>query len=254
MGAVTRDEGERSAVEERLRSELARSSAELEEFVYVASHDLQEPLRAIGSFSNLLAARYRGKLDPQADEFLGYIESGVHRMHGLIQDLLEYSRSSRRREPFVRVSSASALDAALAKLETEVESTKASIERDELPEVVADEQQLAQLFMHLVGNAIKFHGEKQPVVRVGAVREGGSWRFSVKDNGIGIEPRFFERIFVIFQRLHTRDRYPGNGVGLALCRKIVERHGGRLWVESRPGEGSDFRFTLPADAVPGTPA
>jgi light-regulated signal transduction histidine kinase (bacteriophytochrome) len=225
--------------------ELARVTADFDQFAYVASHDLQEPLRAIASFTSLLSRRYRGKLDEQADEFIGHIEAGARRMSELLRDLLEFSRAGRSREAPGPVPAGRSLDAALEHLAPEIAAAKAEIVRSELPEVVADEAQLAQVFEHLVGNAIKFRGSAPLRVSIDAERKDGGWQFHVRDNGIGIDPKFAERIFVIFQRLHARDRYPGNGVGLAICKRIVERHGGRIAVDSRPDEGADFRFTLP---------
>jgi PAS domain S-box-containing protein len=247
---ILRDVTARKAAEESLAkqtAELARSNAELEQFASVASHDLQEPLRAIAGFSRLLAQRYRGKIDADADEFIGHVETGVVRMQELIRDLLEFSRVGRRHEPFTRVSSARALDQALENLHATMLEIAPVVERGELPEVQADGVQLTQLFQNLLANALKFRGKERPHVRVGAERSGRDWRFHVADNGIGLDPKFADRIFVIFQRLHTRERYPGTGIGLAICKKIVERHGGTIWVESRPDDGATFKFTLPAE-------
>jgi len=248
--------GRRTRAEAQLREslraqseQLARTNDDFEQFAYVASHDLQEPLRAIASFSTLLVRRYRGKLDAQADEFLGHIDAGARRMSELLRDLLAYSRVGRSREPFVMVPSARALDAALENLDEAIAAAKPQIERGSLPEVRADEAQLTLLFQHLIDNALKFRGDSALRISIGAERRDGGWRFHVRDNGIGLEPRFGERIFVIFQRLHPRERYPGNGVGLAICKRIVERHGGRIGVASRPGEGAEFSFTLPGAAA-----
>ncbi|EPX60230.1 Phytochrome, two-component sensor histidine kinase [Cystobacter fuscus DSM 2262] len=226
-------------------TELARSNEELQQFAYVASHDLQEPLRMVASFTQLLARRYKGRLDSDADEFIAFAVDGVTRMQRLIQDLLAYSRVGTKGHEFKPVEAGPALDKALANLKTLVDETGASITQGPLPRVMADESQLTQLFQNLVGNALKFRGPKPTRIRVDAERQGDSWRFTVSDNGIGIEPQYFERIFIIFQRLHNKEDYPGTGIGLAICKKIVERHGGRIGLESYPGQGSVFWFTLP---------
>ncbi|WNG23628.1 PAS domain-containing protein [Cystobacter fuscus] len=226
-------------------TELARSNEELQQFAYVASHDLQEPLRMVASFTQLLARRYKGRLDSDADEFIAFAVDGVTRMQRLIQDLLAYSRVGTKGHEFKPVEAGQALDKALANLKTLVDETGASITQGPLPRVMADESQLTQLFQNLVGNSLKFRGPKPPRIRVDAERQGDSWRFTVSDNGIGIEPQYFERIFIIFQRLHNKEDYPGTGIGLAICKKIVERHGGRIGLESHPGQGTVFWFTLP---------
>ena len=230
--------------------ELARSNEELQQFAYVASHDLQEPLRMVASFTQLLARRYQGKLDKDADEFIGFAVDGVNRMQRLIQDLLEYSRVGTRGHDFKPVPAGQALARALANLQLRVEETGASIIQGKLPAVLGDETQLTQLFQNLVGNALKFHGASAPRVLVEAERQGPVWRFTVEDNGMGIEPQYHERIFIIFQRLHAKEEYPGTGIGLAICKKIVERHGGRIGLDSQPGQGTTFWFTLPALATP----
>ncbi|HEU0036814.1 MAG TPA: ATP-binding protein [Kofleriaceae bacterium] len=226
--------------------ELARSNAELERFAYVASHDLQEPLRMVASYNQLLARRYKGQLGEDADEFIGYTVEGVTRMQRLINDLLAYSRVGSRAGDRKPVELTRAFDAAIANLGGAIGDANALISHDDLPRVVGDETQLAQLLQNLIGNAIKFHGDAPPKVHVGARRDGAMWAICVRDNGIGIAPEYFERVFVIFQRLHPREKYPGTGIGLAICKKIVERHGGKIWVESKPGEGSNVWFTLPA--------
>ncbi len=244
---------------ERERAELARFNAELEQFAYVASHDLQEPLRMVASYMQLLEQRYKGKLDRDADDFIGFAVDGAGRMQRLINDLLTYSRLGTRGSPFESISSQEILDQALENLQIAIHESKARVTHDPLPEVVADGSQLVQLFQNLVGNAIKFHGKKAPRVHVSAALlprppsarkeetrgRKKEWVFSITDNGIGIDPQYADRIFVVFQRLHSREKYEGTGIGLAICKKIVQRHGGRIWVESQPGKGATFYFTLP---------
>lgn len=225
--------------------ELERSNAELEQFAYVSSHDLQEPLRMVGSYTQLLARRYKGKLDADADEFIGFAVDGVTRMQRLINDLLQYSRVGTKGRDPEPTDSGVVLERALANLKIAIEDNKATVAHGPLPVVMADDRQLEQLFQNLVGNAIKFHGDEPPQVDIRAERSNGSWMFAVRDNGIGIEPQYYDRIFQVFQRLHTRAEYAGTGIGLAVCKKIVERHGGRIWLESEPGKGTSFRFTLP---------
>lgn len=230
----------------RRAEELARSNQDLEDFAYVASHDLQEPLRMVSCYTGLLAERYRGRLDADADEFIAYITDGVTRMQALIRDLLAYSRVSTRGRQIAPVSSEEALDRALTNLRAAIAESGAAIERGPLPVVPADPAQLSQVFQNLVGNSLKFRGEAAPRVRISAVRVGAEWVFSVADNGIGIEPRYAETVFGLFQRLHTAQEYAGTGIGLTICKKIIERHGGRIWVESELGRGAVFHFTIPA--------
>ena len=230
----------------RYTVELERSNQELEQFAYVASHDLQEPLRKIINFTQLLAQRYDGQLDEKADSFIGYIVDGAERMRTLINDLLTYSRVSTREKAFAPIDLETALDVALDGLSVAVEQSGARVTREPLPTLMADDGQMVQLFQNLIGNAIKFRSEAPPRVHVGAERRQDGWRFRVQDNGIGIDPEYAERIFVIFQRLHGRGEYAGTGIGLAVCKKIVERHDGRIWVESKAGEGATFYFTLAA--------
>jgi signal transduction histidine kinase len=230
----------------KLAADLARSNTELEQFAYVASHDLQEPLRMITGYTSLLAKRYRGKLDGDADEFIGYATDGAKRMHALINDLLTYSRVGTRGKEFSPTDCEAVLQATLAALRPAIEESNAVVAHDPLPTVTADATQLGQLFQNLIGNGIKYRDSKPPVIQVSSKREGSQWLFSVRDNGIGIDPKYAERIFVIFQRLHNREDYPGTGIGLTVCKKIVERHGGRIWVESQPGQGATFYFTIPA--------
>ncbi len=225
--------------------DLNRSNEELGQFAYIASHDLQEPLRMVASYTQLLSRRYKGKLDADADEFIDYAVDGASRMQRLIQDLLTYSRVGSRGEELVDTSSEDALEQALTNLRVAIDDSGALVTHDPLPTVRADETQLTQLFQNLIGNAIKYQSPGIPKVHVGATKNGSRhWLFSVKDNGLGIDPEYFERIFQMFQRLHKREEFEGTGIGLAICKKIVERHGGTISVESQPGQGSTFRFAL----------
>lgn len=248
MVGTVQDVTERREMEETLKAhaeELERSNKELEQFAYVASHDLQEPLRMIASYTQLLARRYKGKLDQDADEFIGYAVDGADRMQRLIQDLLAYSRVQTRGQEFVPLNCEEVLDEVLVILQLAIQESGAVITHDPLPTLTGDRPQLTQLFFNLIGNAIKFRGDSAPQVHISAKERGNNWIFSVQDNGIGIDPQYFQRVFVIFQRLHTRDKFPGTGIGLAIAQRIVHRHGGKIWVESKPGEGSTFSFTIP---------
>ncbi len=224
--------------------ELARSNAELEQFAYVASHDLQEPLRTLASYAKLLSRRYSGQLDDRADRFIQYIVEEALRMQALINDLLKYSRVGRQAQNFAPCDTRAVFDMVVSRLQDAIATSGATVTCGELPTLMADERQLVQLFQNLIGNAIKYRSQEPPVVQVGAVRQEGQWLFWVRDNGIGIDPKYAERIFVIFQRLHTQEEYSGTGIGLAIAAKIVERHDGRIWVESESGQGATFYFTL----------
>ncbi len=231
---------------DRQAQELLRSNAELEQFAYVASHDLQEPLRMITGYTQLLLKRYRGQLDANAQEYIGFAVDGAKRMQGLIQDLLAYSRVATRGEEFTDCAVAEVLDGALASLRAAIEESGATISHDPLPTVQADQRQMGQLLQNLIGNALKYRNGQAPRVHIGCQRDNGAWRFAVRDNGIGIDPQYADKIFVIFQRLHTREEYEGTGIGLAVCKKIVERHGGKIWLESEVGKGANFYFSIPA--------
>lgn len=251
MGVVMNIDA-RKKMEEKLAlqtAELARSNQELVLFASVASHDLQEPLRMVASYMELLSQRYRGKLDEKADRWIGFAVSGVVRMKQLINDLLEFSRVGTRGKPFVPTDCAAIVHTVTQNLHQAIQDSSATVICTELPTVRADASQLTQVFQNLIANAIKFRGSQAPEVHVEAEREEDQWRFAVRDNGIGIDSQFAERIFVIFQRLHSHEEYPGTGIGLALCRKVIERHGGRIWVDSQPGKGATFFFTIP-DAAP----
>ena len=247
--AAIRDITERKKSEEHLVKtvgELKRSNDELQQFAYVASHDLQEPLRMVASYTQLLAQRYKGRLDSDADEFIAYAVDGSNRMQAMIQDLLAYSRAGTNGKALHEISSKNALKEALINLRATIDDSGAVVTQDSLPAITMDEIQLVQLFQNLVGNAIKYRGAEVPHVHVSAAKNGGNeWIFSVRDNGMGIDPQYFERIFILFQRLHGRDEFKGTGIGLAICKKILERLGGRIWVESQPERGSTFRFALP---------
>jgi signal transduction histidine kinase len=229
--------------------ELARSNADLEQFAYVASHDLQEPLRMVAAYTQLLSERYRGKLDENADKFIGYASEGALRMQVLIQDLLAFSRIGRADGTYTMVDCNAVLEELGKILGPAIKDAGAAIHYGNLPAIWFDRTQVAQLLQNLIGNAIKFRGEKAPVISIEAEKNGEFWEFSVADNGIGIAPEFADNIFVVFQRLHARTEYPGNGIGLAICKKIVERNGGKIWIESEAGSGATFKFTIRRDCA-----
>lgn len=249
--AVVRDVTEARHLDRELKrsnQELRRSNEELEQFAYVASHDLQEPLRMVSGYTQLLKRRYGDKLDNDAKEYIDFAVDGVKRMQALINDLLTYSRLSTRAKPFTAVALDDVVQSALGLLEITIDEEKATVDAAGLPQVMGDPVQLDQLFQNMISNALKFHGEgRNPHVRISAERQAdGWWRVAVADNGIGIEQEYADKIFVIFQRLHSRERYAGTGIGLAICKKVVERHGGKIWFESQLGQGTTFYFTLPA--------
>ena len=246
---ATTDITDRKRAEDALRrtaEELDRSNKDLEQFAYVASHDLQEPLRMVAGFVQLLRERYQGQLDEQADEFIGYAVDGARRMSTLINDLLAYSRVNMRGGQLLPTDSQETFDLALTNIHAMIEQSGAAVTHDPLPTVRADKTQLAQLFQNLLGNAVKYRSPDRPAqVHVSARREDGHWLFSVVDNGIGFEQQYEDKLFLIFQRLHSRDKYPGTGIGLAICKRIVERHGGRIWAIGEPHQGATFFFTIP---------
>jgi signal transduction histidine kinase len=255
--------GERMRAEQQLQhhaAELEQSNRELEQFAYVASHDLQEPLRMVTSYVQLLERRYKNRLDADADDFIDFVVEGASRMQQLIKGLLAYSRVGTQGRPFEPVDCQLVMNHVLENLRFAIEDSEAAVSHDPLPTVTADPTQLLQLFQNLISNAIKFQGAKPPRIHIGArwqdngaSKNGAKWLFSVADDGIGLEPKYSERIFMIFQRLHTRDKYPGTGIGLSICKRIVERHGGSIWVESQLGEGATFFFTLPDGAIASPP-
>jgi signal transduction histidine kinase len=230
-------------------AELARSNAELEQFAYVASHDLQEPLRMIANYTQLLAERYRGKLDEQADKYIAYSVDGALRMQALIQDLLKFSRVGRAEIEPRTTDCRTVVEHALTNLQAAVLESRATVKWDSLPVVMADPSQLTQVFQNLIANAIKFHGPKPPVIQIDAEKKDHEWVFTLSDNGIGIAAENWLDIFVIFRRLHTRDEYAGNGIGLSICKKIIERHGGKIWIEAQASPGCSFKFTLPMETL-----
>ena len=246
---IYRDITERKRAEKALKQmsdELARSNADLQQFAYTASHDLQEPIMVVAGFVKLLAKRYKGKLDEKADEFIEHAIEGTERMQVLIKDLLDYSRVGSTDKSFTPTDCLSALDKAVFNLQIAIKESGAVITHDDLPTVMADSSQLTRLFQNLISNAMKFRGKETPKIHISAKHKDDEWIFSLKDNGIGIDPKFSEQIFVMFQRLHTKKEYIGTGIGLATCKKIIERHGGRIWVESQHGKGSTFFFSIPS--------
>jgi light-regulated signal transduction histidine kinase (bacteriophytochrome) len=246
LGDLARRLGERQKADGSRQEELRRSNAELEEFAYVASHDLQEPLRMIASYTELFARRYSGHIDERADKYIYYVTDGARRMQRLIDDLLSISRLGRSKREFAPIDTGALVADVLRGLEAAREKSGADIALGELPMVVGDRTQIGQVFQNLIQNAIKYRSGETPRIRVNAERQGAEWVFSVADNGIGFPMEHERRIFQMFKRLHAREEYEGSGIGLALVKKIVERHRGRVWAESAPGAGSTFLFTLPA--------
>lgn len=232
----------------RQAEDLIRSNNELEQFAYLASHDLQEPLRMVSCYTQLLATRYKGKLDAEADDFIARTIGGVERMATLVNDLLSYARAGGARKDFVAVNCESLLEMSLQVLKPSIDETKAEITHGKLPSLMADEVQLGQVFQNLIANALKFRSKETPKIHVSCEKKSKNWIFSVTDNGIGIDPKYSQRIFLIFQRLHTQAQYPGTGIGLAICKKVVEYHGGKIWVESELGKGTTFMFSVPFGA------
>jgi PAS domain S-box-containing protein len=235
------------SVRKRSEESLARSNADLQQFAYVASHDLQEPIRAVAGFCQLLAEKYTGQFDAKGQEWLGYVVDGAKQMQALVQGLLRFSRVETESRPFVAASARDIVAQAVKNLKSLIQESGAEITYGELPSVKVDPVQLVVVFQNLIGNAIKFRGHSPPCVHVSAELNGTEWVFRVRDNGIGIDPKHHKRLFTMFQRLHRRPQYPGTGIGLALCKRIVERHGGRIWLESETGNGSIFYFAIPAE-------
>jgi signal transduction histidine kinase len=230
---------------ERTTNELVRSNSDLQQFAYICSHDLQEPLRVVSNFSQLLANRYKGQFDEKADQFIEFIVDGSKRMQNLINDLLTYSRVQTKEQVLLEVDCSHTVAMALANLQLAIEENAATIHYEALPTIDGDASQLLQLFQNLLGNALKFRSKESPNIRITADKCDSSWQFAISDNGIGLDMQFAERVFLIFQRLHSREMYPGSGIGLAICKKIVQRHGGCIWVESELGKGTTFYFTMP---------
>jgi PAS domain S-box-containing protein len=252
VGVIYRDITERKKAEEILKlklEELRRSNEELEQFAYVSSHDLQEPLRMISSYLQLLQRRYQGKIDDKADKYIYYAVDGAARMQNLINDLLEFSRVTTRAGEPESTDSEFVLNQVLSNLDLYIKENRATVSYGHLPEVMADYTQLAQVFQNLIINGIKFHSEEAPQICISAEKKASEWVFSVQDNGIGIDTQYSEKIFEVFKRLHNKEAYPGTGIGLAVCKKIVERHCGSIWVESELGKGSTFYFTLPFNPI-----
>ena len=249
---IIRDITERKEIEKSLNKrteELERSNKDLEEFAYIASHDLQEPLRMITSYVQLLERRYKDKLDQDANDFIGYAVEGSTRMKSLINDLLVYSRVGTKGKEFTSTDINVILKKVLQNLQIALDENKVEISIGQMPKIMADDVQMIQLFQNLIGNAIKFKGDAPPIISVKCEEQNKEFIFSISDNGIGIEKEYYDRIFMIFQRLHTRDQYPGTGIGLAVCRKIVERHGGGIWLDSEFGKGTTFYFSIPTKEV-----
>jgi len=245
-----RDISERKQAELALQNtsvELERSNRDLQHFAYVASHDMQEPLRMVSSYMSLIEKRYRDKLDEDGKTFMDYAVDGARRMQEMIQSLLAFSRIQSQGRPLVETDCEDVLARVLANLSVSIMENDVTLSHDPLPVLKADSIQLVQLFQNLVSNAIKYRGSEPPCIHIAAERDNGFWRFAISDNGIGIDPQYYERIFIMFQRLHSRSEYDGAGIGLALCQRIIERHGGKIWLESEPGQGSMFYFTLPAE-------
>ena len=251
--SLARDITEWKVAEERLRktaAELDRSNKELEQFAYIASHDLQEPLRTISGYLELLSSRYEGRIDEKADRYIAYAVEGSQRMSALIRDLLSYSRVNTRGEALESTNSEESLEFALRNLRSAIDQSGASITHDTLPVVKADKTQLIQMFQNLIGNAIKYRSpERRPEIHISAHREDGAWQFDVVDNGIGFEQQYEAKMFLIFQRLHSRGKYPGTGIGLAICKRIADRHGGQIWAVGDPGNGARFSFTIPIQGL-----
>jgi hypothetical protein len=257
MGAAADSERERQgplSPEQRERilarqaRDLKRTREDLEQLAYVVSHDLQEPLRMVSSYLQLLERRYKDKLDSDAEDFINFAVDGAQRMHKLISDLVSYSRVTTRANAFEPTDFNEVLERAMASANESVRASGAIITRDPLPTLIADASQVEQLFRHLIDNALKFQNGHRPRVHIGAEERDGEWVFFVEDNGIGIDPQLTDQVFAVFQRLNGREEYPGTGIGLAICRRIVERRGGRIWVKSEPGKGSRFYFTMPQRA------
>lgn len=247
--SVITDISDRKAAEQAMAAktrDLQRSNAELEQFAYVASHDLQEPLRMVASYTELLGERYKGQLDEKADKYIHYAVEGARRMQELVSDLLTYSRVGTQGKPFQPVDAGEVVKRVLTHMTLAIEKCGAEITIGKLPTIDADEVQLGQVFQNLIGNSIKFRADRPPRVRIDAVLADDEWIFSIEDNGIGIKREYAGRVFQMFQRLHGRDKYDGSGIGLAIAKKIVERHGGHIWFDSTPGEGSTFKFSIPA--------
>jgi len=245
-----RDVTDRKQIEDKLvkaKEDLERSNRELEQFAYVASHDLQEPLRMVSSYLKLLERRSKDKLDTEAQEFVDFAVDGSTRMAGMIQALLTYSRVGTRGKPFEPTDCEDILNKALSNLQIAIEEKDASVTHDPLPTILADGTQMLQLFQNLIGNGLKFQENKQKKIHISVEDKVDNWAFSFRDNGIGIDPKYKDRIFVIFERLHGKGEYKGTGIGLAVCKKIVERHRGEIWVDSIPGEGATFSFTMPKE-------